>query len=97
MEVKIGRVSLQIPVYGTEDATLRIVHELNERLKRVEAESDRIDTQAFALKVAASFAAEADDLREQADQEKRELLLALHRVSESLRALLRQAQPNDSR
>ena len=46
------------PVQGDVTNTRALVKKINARLKQIEAGSDRVDTQTFALLAAFSFAAE---------------------------------------
>lgn len=94
MRVEVGGVKLALPVFQDRETTLRIVEEVNKRLAEIESESQRIDTQAFALEAAFSFAAQAAELEQHKQRETSEVLVSLTKLSESLRALLEET-PDD--
>lgn len=88
IQVRIGGKTLKVPVYRDRRTTLRIVKRLNERLAEIEKESPRIDTQAFALEAALSFAAELDEAEESRDADSTELFNDLDVLSSTLDNLL---------
>ena len=92
IEVKLGRVQAKVPIYKTEEDTLRLVDLINERLLEIEAQSDRIDTQAFALKAAYAFAVEAAKSDDEREQDTHEFFAAVHAIAEGLQELLDQAR-----
>lgn len=88
IELRLGRIRLRAPVYHTEEATRALAADVNRRLKEIEAKSQRVDTQAFALLAALSFAADVEDLKEAQHEETSSVLVALDQFSETLDALL---------
>ncbi len=90
---QVGRYTLDIPICENEETTIRIVQQVNECLQKIEDESDRVDSMAYALKAAVSFAAELHKAEAERANETKEILLALDAISEALRAILQNAQP----
>ena len=88
IELTLGRIRLHAPVYGSEGATRELAADVNRRLKEIEEKSQRIDTQAFALLAALSFAANVQDLKEAQQEETASVLVTLDEFSESLDGLL---------
>lgn len=84
----IANVSLDVPMYGSEAATNDAIERVNQRIREVEAASDRIDTQAFALLAAVSLAVELNDAEETLERDAKDLMMALSELSDKLRGLL---------
>lgn len=92
MEVTIGGHTLTVPVHGTPEQTQALARAVDKKLRDIEAESDRIDTQAFALQAAMAFAAEVDRLKRGEKREEAKAHQRLERVSDDLNALVEQHQ-----
>ena len=88
--VTIGGIPLRVPVSDTPDHTRALAELVNRKLHEIEAQSTRIDTQAFALLTAMSFAAELSTLKHQQAQDEREILLALSSILDNIREILEQ-------
>ncbi|MBI5093212.1 MAG: cell division protein ZapA [Candidatus Hydrogenedentes bacterium] len=97
MSVTVGGVKIPVPVYEDAISTNAVVQEVNARLADIEANATRIDTQAFALQTAVSFAVELTELRRQNDWDQRELLQALNALLKTLRQTLEAAEGTDLR
>lgn len=96
IEVKLGGICLSVPVYRDPHTTHRLVAEVNQRLKEIEKKSKRIDTQAFALQAALSFAAALDKAKALQEDETKNTLLELGHLSKSLQQLITEfALPED--
>ena len=93
IEVVVGRVPLNVPIVIDKKTTLEIADEVNARLERIEDESGRIDTRAFALLAAISFAAELEQVQRERKDETREILLKLDEICDALEAALDEYQP----
>lgn len=89
MQVKLGGKTVTVPVFRDEIKTLRIVDQVNQRLQEIEDGSSRIDTQAFALQTAYTFAVELAHAEAQLDADGQDMLLALTRLSRSLGEVLK--------
>lgn len=100
IEAVVGGMRLRVPIIVDAETTQSIVDRVNERLKQIQSQSTRIDTYAFAVLAAVSFAGEAEELTRQReiehkqadkerDQETRELLSALGDINKGLRNVLR--------
>lgn len=88
MEVQVGNLNLKIPIYMDENTTRLLVQRVNQRLREIERQSTKIDSHAFALQAALSFAAEAEDRKLDSDEDSRELMAQLDQMNESLEDLL---------
>lgn len=89
---KVAGVTLPVPIYGDEATTDELIRRVNERVKLIESGSDRIDTQAFALLAAVSFAEEARAERALRETQQADLVRSLRKVTEALRSLFRDFQ-----
>lgn len=85
--IYIAGKKIQIPIYQDLKETQRIADLVTERIRRIEADAERIDTQAFALQTAFEFATEMLALREENDQDQRELIKALDGILAHLNQL----------
>jgi len=90
IDVRIAGKNITVPVYRTTEHTKALAARLNERIKEIEAESDRIDTQAFALQAALSFAAEAVAMEQDHEAEQAELHNDLDELGRRLENLAKQ-------
>jgi len=95
VKVKLGGKSVEVPVYRDNLATLKLAALINERLKAIESQSGRIDTQAFALETAYAFAAEAQRLTDEADADRVSTLKELDRISKAIDKLSREFRQKD--
>jgi cell division protein ZapA (FtsZ GTPase activity inhibitor) len=88
MHVTVGGMRIRVPLYRNEETTLYIVEQVNQRLKEIEEQSTRIDSQRFALQAAFSFAAELAQAEADRSDDSREMATALDRIATSLQRLL---------
>ena len=99
MEVVVGRVRIKVPVIQDKNTTLRVARAVDARLEAIEKRSPSIDSHAFALEAAMSFAAELEQARldaaneesisrEEQDQDNKEMLVALTKIHDGLKAVL---------
>lgn len=86
-KVRIGSIPVTLPIHIDMETTGILARQVEERLKRIEDESDIIDTQRFAVQAAYEFAAELYDLEEMQEQDTRDLVKALERIATQLREL----------
>jgi cell division protein ZapA (FtsZ GTPase activity inhibitor) len=77
---RIAGLTLDLPVHGDPEETERLAEEVTARVREIEAASTRIDTQAFALKAALSFAAELREAKAAHDADTAEILKALDAI-----------------
>ena len=87
VEVKIGGKTIQVDVYQDKETTLRLAALVNKRIKQIEGQNDRIDTQAFALEAALSFAAQGEAAETGRKEDSKEMMIELERLSGALRAI----------
>ena len=78
IDVKIGGRTFTVPRLRDQD-----------RLKQIEAKSPRIDTQAFAIEAAMSFALDHLEAEETLESETKEMMLALSELSKELQSICR--------
>ena len=101
LEVTVGRMTFRIPVKGDPERSLRAVEAVNERLRAIEESAPRIDDLLFALLTAISFAEELEQERDaislerkhleaERQQDTRDFLVALDRLSEDLTGIIRE-------
>lgn len=89
IDVKIGGRTFSVPRLRDQDTTYHIAKLLQDRLKQIEAKSPRIDTQAFAIEAAMSFALDHLEAEETLDSETKEMMLALSELSKELQSICR--------
>jgi cell division protein ZapA (FtsZ GTPase activity inhibitor) len=98
VDVVLGRMRLKVPMIVDQETTLRIAQKVNARLEEVEKQSDRVDSHAFALIAAMSFAAELEEVQktlaaerkmsmEERTQETKEFFVELDKITETLRRI----------
>ena len=73
----VAGVSLTLPIYGSPEETEELAARVSEQIKQIEADSTRIDTQAYALTAAVHFAAEASQANKRHQDEIDEIAGAL--------------------
>lgn len=88
IEVRLGGIRLTVPVYQDPHTTKKLVADVNQRIKAIEKRSKRIDTQAFALQAALSFAAELEKTKSLKEDETKDTLIELDHLSKSLQKLV---------
>jgi len=88
VHVQIANTTLHVPVLHDPKTTQALAARVHERILAIERQSNRIDTQAFAIQAALSFAHELEDLTEANRNDVRELMLSLDKIAETLRRLL---------
>jgi cell division protein ZapA (FtsZ GTPase activity inhibitor) len=97
-KVRVAGVSIDAPVYGSAAQTEKLAERVTERMLEFEKKASRIDTQAFAILTALSFAAELHEQFDAADLERSEmkrdhqrevsdLVVQLEKVQAALRGL----------
>ena len=101
LEVTVGRMTFRVPVNGDPERTLRAIEAVNERLRGIEESAPRIDDLLFALLAAVSFAEELEQERDaislernhleaERQQDTRDFLIALDRLSDDLAGIMRE-------
>ena len=79
--VKIGTISLNVPVHLNRDVTVEIACRVGKKFSRIEEESGKMNTLSFAVQTAYEFAADLYDLEEQYREETREFNKALDSIA----------------
>lgn len=89
VRIEIAGVTITVPVYGDVMHTRRLAAEVTRRISQIEQQSTKVDTQAFALAAALSFAADLNKSQEDRAQDTRALLRTLDKILTELRAILK--------
>jgi len=84
INVKIGNRTFSVLRLKDEDTTYHIAKLLQQRLKIIEDRSSRIDTQAFAIEAAMSFAYDLIESEETLKAETKEMMSELSKLSKDL-------------
>lgn len=87
VDIKIGGGTFSVPILKDKDTTYHIAKQLQKRIKEIEKISTRIDTQAFAIEAAMSFAFAQLTAEEDLEENTQELMKALAKLSEHLDSL----------
>ena len=95
IDVQISGRTLRVPVVDTPAQTKKIAAIVTKRLEEIEAESDRIDTHAFALQAAFSFVAEAYLEQEASSDANTDFFEALQNLSAELAEILQENETLD--
>jgi cell division protein ZapA len=85
--VRVANVQLQFSAQVDRDLLQRAADIVNARMAAIEEKAERIDTQRFALRAAVQLAVELEQLRQEREEEDRELLQTLDRLNATLRNL----------
>ena len=88
IRTRIAGTVVELPLVRDEAYTAQIADKVTERFREIEAASSRINTQAFALQAAFSFAAELEHLNTEREEEIRELVHALANLAGRLEDLI---------
>jgi cell division protein ZapA (FtsZ GTPase activity inhibitor) len=88
LRVTIANRSVDVTICGDAETTERLAREVTARFREIEADSARIDTQAFALQTAYTYAVELQEAQQQASEDTRDLVKALDVIASRLRDLL---------
>ena len=88
-KVRIAEKTITVPIYHDRRTTLRLAKRLDERIQEIEKASERIDTQAFALEAALSFAAELAAAEQEREDETTQAFKDRGRWSKPLDEILR--------
>ncbi len=86
-KLKIGAMTLVVPVHRNLEETRAVAREVEERLAAIEASSSYVDTQRYAVQAAFEFAVEKRLLEERQREEVQDLAKALERLTSRLKSL----------
>ena len=87
--VRLGTVTLDVPVYQDPEASARIAREVTEKFQDVAERSAVVNTLHFALLTAYEFACELDSLRREKTADDLEIGQRLQRLQTALKQLTR--------
>ena len=89
---KVAGVTLDLPIHLDPDTTEGLASQVTQRVREIEASSTRIDTQAFALTAAVTFAAELAQTKTDNDRSIAEVIKALSAILGKLDDLIETCQ-----
>ncbi|MFO7974822.1 MAG: cell division protein ZapA [Candidatus Hydrogenedentota bacterium] len=85
---KVAGVTIDLPIFDDVDTTEQLANLVTERVREIEASSNKIDTQAFALAAAVSFAADLAHAQKEHDRDTAEITKALSSILARLDQLI---------
>ncbi len=88
VQTKIANVTLRLPVFRDEKTTLELAEEVGRVVLAMEADAERFDTQAFALRAAFEFARRLKALELENAADLHELVKALDGMATGLHQLV---------
>jgi cell division protein ZapA (FtsZ GTPase activity inhibitor) len=88
IQLNLRNKSIRVPIIENAKTSQRIAELVDEKLAEIEADSDRIDTQSFALEAAYLFAGELISLQQSLQKDEKDLIKALDSIGSHLQKLL---------
>ena len=88
LNVNIANVALSVPIHENTETTKRIVANLEAKLRQIEDQSTRVDSQAFALQLAYEYAVQLQTLQKDKEQDNKDMLIALDALQSKLHELV---------
>ncbi len=88
IQTKIANVTLRLPVYRDQKHTLELAKDVERLVASMEADADRIDSQAFALRAAYEFARQLRELEDENAADLKDLLKTLDSTATALQKLV---------
>lgn len=85
--VKIGPVSLRLPIHVDRELTAEIAQTVEDKYIEIEEEGGKVNTLHFAIRAAYEFAAELYDLQEKYREEEREYGKAFEHIATQLKEM----------
>ena len=86
IDVTLAGTRIRVPIFKDEETTVAIVERVQSRLEDI-SKTGRVNTQAWALQTALSFAIEVEEVKQAADDEARLLDKRLKTLTQRLNAL----------
>lgn len=87
IRVRVANQSIDLPILGDEANTRRLAKQIDERIKDIENDLGRVNSQSNAIQAACEYAYAADLSREDSKRDQDELGVALERIATRLRRL----------
>ena len=84
---EIANAKISVPLHKDANTSKKISEEVSERIREIEDETGRIDTQAYALRAAFEFAAKAHAQQEGHEKDIAEFIKALDAIQSRLREI----------
>lgn len=88
LQTKIANVTLRLPIYRDQKHTEELAREVGRLVASMEADAERIDSQAFALRAAYEFAKQLRELEDENAADLKALLKALDGTATALQQLV---------
>ena len=85
--LEIARIKIDVPIYTDLDTTRAIGREVEERIKKIEKQTEVIDTQKNAVIAAFDCLVEMHQLTDAHEEDIRELTRALERITTQMKSL----------
>ncbi|MCK5862390.1 MAG: cell division protein ZapA [Candidatus Hydrogenedentes bacterium] len=85
--LKIARIDIDVPIYKDVETTRAIAREVDERIKKVEKETEIIDTQKNAVIAAFDCLVEMRTLITEHEEDIQELAKSLERLTSQMKSL----------
>ncbi len=95
-EVLIAGLTLKVPACETQQATEALVARVHAKLKDLESQSSKVNTQAFALQAAYEFAMEAAELRQAYSDAESRMVKSIQAIQERVEAFREQVVGSSS-
>jgi len=95
LRVSVGGINISVPILKDEKTTLKIIDDVNDRIEEIESSTSRVDSQAFAIMAAVSFATELQQLKLAQQAENKEIAVALDSISNTMQAILEEFEETE--
>ena len=88
ISIQIAGVTLRVRPYQSRERTLKLAEAINARISQIEEESERIDSQRFALEACYGLAVDLAQATDATEELEAELIKALEEISTDLRGVV---------
>ncbi len=85
--LEVARIKIDVPIYKDLETTRAIGREVEERIKKIEKQTEVIDTQKNAVIAAFDCLVEMHQLTDEHEEDIRELTRALERLTTQMKSL----------
>lgn len=97
IDIKIGGRTINVPILKDVDTTYYIAKLVQERIQSIEKNSGRIDTHAFAIEAAMSFAYAQIDAEDELENNTQDLMKELLNLTKDLESITKDFDINESK
>ncbi len=88
LDATVANVRLRVAVFRDEATTRRLLERLEKRVREIESQSPRINTQAFAIQAAFEYLTQLEDARAGENELNKDLLRSLDGLATKLQELV---------